>query len=120
MDRHEKVKSTKPNVELKEELKDKSKEIGHDNVNHPIHYSECSIECIEMMELFLGKQAVCKYCLGNAFKYLWRYKHKNGKEDIKKAKWYLNHYLKISPNTCNLDYYRLSELCDKLIEKEGV
>jgi hypothetical protein len=27
--------------------------------------------------------------MGNAFKYLWRYEHKNGAEDLKKAIWYI-------------------------------
>jgi hypothetical protein len=27
---------------------------------------------------------------GNVIKYVWRYKHKNGLEDLKKAAWYLN------------------------------
>ena len=31
------------------------------------------------------------FCLCNAFKYLWRYKNKNGAEDIKKARWYLDY-----------------------------
>lgn len=61
-----------------------------DNVNHPKHYSECSIECIEAMQIAFGKHAVYDFCICNAFKYLWRYKNKNGGEDLKKAMWYLN------------------------------
>lgn len=62
-----------------------------DNVNHPSHYeSETSIECIDAMELFMGKEGVIQFCMGNAFKYIWRYKNK-GKpgEDLKKAEWYI-------------------------------
>ena len=62
-----------------------------DNVNHPAHYaSETSMECIDAMELAFGPDAVICYCLGNAFKYIWRHKHKNGEEDLAKAKWYLD------------------------------
>ena len=62
-----------------------------DMVNHPEHYADsCSLECIEAMELAYGSDAVCWFCICNAFKYLWRYKNKNGEEDIKKAKWYYN------------------------------
>jgi len=62
-----------------------------DNVNHPQHYADsCSIECIEAMELFLGREGLAQFCLGNAFKYLWRHKNKNGEEDLEKARWYLN------------------------------
>lgn len=61
-----------------------------DNVNHPKHYEgSCSIECIEAMEIAFGKQAVYDFCKLNAFKYLWRYKHKNGEEDLDKASWYV-------------------------------
>lgn len=63
-----------------------------DNVNHPSHYEgNTSLECIDVMELTFGTNAVSCFCVCNAFKYLWRYKHKNGKEDIDKARWYVNH-----------------------------
>ena len=63
-----------------------------DPVNHPTHYtSGCGFECIEMMEMVFGKDAVIDFCILNAFKYIWRHKKKNGDEDIAKAEWYLNH-----------------------------
>lgn len=69
-----------------------------DNVNHPKHYEGyTSLECIEVMQLVFGEEAVRNFCLCNAFKYLWRYKNKNGVEDIQKAGWYLDHVKKISP-----------------------
>ena len=62
-----------------------------DNVNHPKHYEgSTSLECIEVMELFLGYKAVGYFCLCNAFKYMWRFKNKNGEEDVNKAGWYLD------------------------------
>lgn len=61
----------------------------NENVNHPKHYSNfCSLECIEVMELIYGKKSVFEFCKLNAFKYIWRYKGKNGKEDLEKAIWY--------------------------------
>jgi hypothetical protein len=66
-----------------------------DNVNHPNHYTKGGIECIEAIkaatEGLVGMEAVCT---GNAIKYLWRWKWKNGPEDIKKAIWYLQRLLK--------------------------
>ena len=62
------------------------------NVNHPKHYASASngIECIDAIEAaterLLGLEAVCT---GNILKYIWRWKDKNGVEDLKKAKWYL-------------------------------
>ena len=35
--------------------------------------------------------------LGNAFKYIWRFEHKNGKEDLEKAVWYLQDQIRTMP-----------------------
>ncbi len=61
-----------------------------DNIN-PDHYkNSTSLECIEAMEIICGKEAVCNFCMCNAWKYIWRWKNKNGAEDLEKATWYLN------------------------------
>lgn len=66
-------------------------DLQKDVVNHPAHYEgQTSIECIEAMQISFGKKAVIDFCMCNAFKYLWRHKHKNGSEDLRKAKWYLD------------------------------
>lgn len=71
-------------------------ELKKDRIN-PDHYkSETSLECIEAMEIIFGKEAVMHFCLCNAWKYIWRWKHKNGTEDLEKAIWYIqraNSYL---------------------------
>jgi Protein of unknwon function (DUF3310) len=56
----------------------------HDPVNHPHHYTQhpSGVECITITEHM-------NFCLGNALKYLWRADLKNGVEDLKKAKWYI-------------------------------
>ena len=62
-----------------------------DNVNNPRHYAgSTSLECIECMRVTFGAKAVYDFCLCNAFKYLWRFNKKNGKEDILKCQWYQN------------------------------
>lgn len=66
-----------------------------DVVNHPSHYETGKFECIEVMEETQGKEAVMNFCLCNAFKYLYRHKRKNGIEDVKKAKWYINKYIEL-------------------------
>ena len=62
-----------------------------DIVNHPPHYTAGGIECIDALEAatteLRGIEAVCT---ANAIKYLWRWKMKNGAEDLKKAAWYIN------------------------------
>ena len=71
-------------------------EMSQDNVNHPSHYESGQFECIEVMLETQGKEAVMDFCLCNAFKYLYRHKRKNGIEDIKKAKWYIDKYIELS------------------------
>ena len=64
-----------------------------DNIN-PDHYkNSCSLECIEAMVMAFGITAVFNFCKCNAWKYIWRWKNKNGVEDLKKAKWYLDYML---------------------------
>lgn len=61
-----------------------------DNVNHPSHYNQGGIECIDAIEASTaGLEGIEAFCTGNALKYLWRWKHKNGVEDLKKAIWYI-------------------------------
>lgn len=60
-----------------------------DAVNHPSHYTSGGIECIEAIKASLGN-GFADYCKGNVIKYLWRYKLKNGVEDLKKARVYLD------------------------------
>jgi len=69
---------------------DKHREVFKDNVNHPAHYTEGGIECIEAIEAQLTPEEYRGYLKGNVAKYLWREKHKGGIESLKKAQWYLN------------------------------
>lgn len=61
-----------------------------DNVNHPEHYTSGGIECIDAIRASLGDKEFADYCKGNIIKYLWRYRLKNGAEDLRKARVYLN------------------------------
>jgi hypothetical protein len=68
----------------------------NDIVIHPGHYETGKFEPIEVMHAALGIDSVKALCICNAFKYLYRHKRKNGLEDIKKAKWYIDKYLELS------------------------
>ena len=58
---------------------------------NPNHYkNSTSLECIEAMEIIFGAKAVIDFCVCNAWKYIWRWKNKNGFEDLDKAKWYID------------------------------
>ncbi|HGV0794604.1 TPA: DUF3310 domain-containing protein [Escherichia coli] len=62
----------------------------HDMVNHPSHYTQGGIECIDAITAAtVGKTGIEAVCVANVIKYLWRYEEKNGLEDVKKARWYL-------------------------------
>lgn len=65
-------------------------DVKPDPVNRPAHYTSGGIECIDAMAAAFGDEAVKDFCLCNCFKYLWRHRNKNGVEDLKKARWYLN------------------------------
>lgn len=78
-------------------------------VDHPQHYNShpSGIEAIEIVQ-YMG------FCLGNAFKYVYRYQHKNGIEDLKKAIWYLKHQQTVilkqhiaATHTATSDYHKI-------------
>ena len=79
-------------MEKEEMLKALERELEEEDivVDHPSHYETGRFKCIEVMEEALGREEVKDFCLCNAFKYLYRCTRKNGLEDLKKARWYLN------------------------------
>lgn len=75
-----------------------SKKVKHtgagDNVNHPSHYTQGSIECIDAIaEATKHLRGIEATDTGNILKYVWRWNNKNGLEDLRKARWYLNHLI---------------------------
>ena len=62
---------------------------GVDVVNSPSHYNQAGIECIEAIAAATDN-GFEYYLQGNIIKYIWRYRYKNGIEDLKKAQWYIN------------------------------
>tara|TARA_B100002019_G_scaffold1617_1_gene1281 strand:- start:222 stop:593 length:372 start_codon:yes stop_codon:yes gene_type:complete len=80
-----------------------------EKVDHPQHYNShpSGVEAIDIVQ-YMG------FCLGNAFKYVYRYQHKNGTEDLKKAIWYLRHQQTVilkqhiaATHTAINDYHRI-------------
>lgn len=63
-------------------------------INHPDHYNQGKVECIDAIENatinLVGLEA---FCVGNIIKYLWRWKHKGGVKDLQKALWYLDYLI---------------------------
>ena len=82
-------------LDLATEAKCCNKEPIVDMVNHPSHYTQGGIECIDALKAAtISKTGIEAICTANAIKYLWRYEEKNGIEDVKKARWYIDRLIK--------------------------
>ena len=68
---------------------------GNNPVDHPSHYqSDKGVEVIDVMEAFTeGLEGIEAVDTAQIIKYICRWKKKNGKEDLKKAEWYLQHLI---------------------------
>jgi hypothetical protein len=65
-----------------------------DMVNHPSHYTQGKVECIEALEAAtVNLKGLDAVCTANAIKYLWRWQEKDGVRDLRKAIWYINKML---------------------------
>ncbi|MDT0064620.1 DUF3310 domain-containing protein [Listeria cossartiae subsp. cayugensis] len=62
--------------------------VNNDNVNNPAHYTSGGIETLDYIKAKVKDYP--SYAAGNIIKYVSRYEHKNGIEDLKKAQAYLN------------------------------
>ena len=59
-------------------------------VQHPSHYTQGGVECIEAIRASMTADGFCDYCKGNIIKYIWRWRDKGGVEDLRKASVYLD------------------------------
>lgn len=65
-----------------------------DMVNHPPHYNQGAVECIDAMQSMMTPCEYKGYLRGCALKYLWRLESKgSAEENAEKAIWYLKKYL---------------------------
>ena len=64
--------------------------MADDFVNHPPHYKQGDIECIDAIKAALG-DGYKYYLQGSIIKYIWRFEHKeNAVQDLQKSSWYLD------------------------------
>ena len=68
-----------------------------DMVNSPAHYNKSGIETIQAIKA-MTDNGFEHYLQGNILKYIWRYRYKNGAEDLRKAQWYLNELIDVVEN----------------------
>lgn len=71
---------------------DNERAVVHDSVNHPAHYTAGGIECIDAIAAALTCQTdpMRAWLTGQVLKYMCRWPLKNGKEDLRKARFYLD------------------------------
>ncbi|ECB9527285.1 DUF3310 domain-containing protein [Listeria monocytogenes] len=69
-----------------------------DNVNNPSHYTAGGIETLDYIKAKVKDYS--SYAVGNILKYVSRYEHKNGIEDLKKAQFYLNDLIEWMESDC--------------------
>lgn len=69
-----------------------------DNVNNPSHYTAGGIETLDYIKAKVSDYP--SYAVGNILKYVSRYEHKNGIEDLKKAQFYLNDLIEWMESDC--------------------
>ena len=92
--------------------------IKKEMVIHPDHYqSETGLEVIDVIEAFtFDLTGIESFDTGNIIKYICRWKKKNGLEDLKKAKFYLDNLIE---HVEKLEEENKSQLSwDKIINAE--
>ena len=65
-----------------------------DMVNHPPHYNKAGIEALDAI-MAATNEGNEYYLQGNIIKYVWRYRYKNGVEDLEKALFYLKKLIEV-------------------------
>lgn len=87
-------------------------------VNHPSHYCQGDMECIDGLIGAFGRKEVATFCKINAMKYIWRLGHKDDEsQEIGKIKWYLDKYLELKED--DLPNFKYNELGEVVTDDEG-
>ena len=70
----------------------------NDPVSHPSHYTQGGIECLDAIEAAVtGLTGMDAVLTAQVLKYMWRWKRKNGRQDLLKAKFYLDRLIEDNP-----------------------
>ena len=74
--------------------------IAEDKIKSPSHYKLEGLNCetIDVVKARLGKEGFKAFCIGNVLKYVLRAEKKNGLEDYKKSKQYLEWIIECEEN----------------------
>ena len=77
---------------MADEEVNKTVDVEEDLVNHPTHYTNSGMECIDEMIMIFGEEAVMNFCLCNCWKYRKRALDKGQRLDLEKSDWYVAKY----------------------------
>ena len=83
-------KPEQPEINFVKVERNDAVEPTNDAVQHPSHYTQGGIECIDAIRASMTADGFCDYCKGNIIKYIWRWRDKGGVEDLRKASVYLD------------------------------
>lgn len=78
-------------------------DMNYDVVNQPKHYKKYKLETIDNIQNSMTHDEFIGYLKGNIKKYLDRYQDKNGVQDLKKARWYLNKLIEVEADEAVCD-----------------
>ena len=83
-------KPEQPEINFVKAKRNDEGEPTNDAVQHPSHYTQGGIECIDAIRASMTADGFCDYCKGNIIKYIWRWRDKGGVDDLRKASVYLD------------------------------
>ena len=83
-------KPEQPEINFVKAERNDEVEPTNDAVQHPSHYTQGGVECIDAIRASMTADGFCDYCKGNIIKYIWRWRDKGGVEDLRKASVYLD------------------------------
>jgi len=88
--------------------------MSDDAVHQPSHYTHGEIETIDYIRDTLTPEEFTGYCTGNVLKYLSRWRHKGGVEDLHKAQRYLGWAIEREERNINEDWVEAAQLVEDL------
>ena len=88
----------------------------NDSISSPHHYAPGNgkKECIDIIKTLLGNETCKHFMLANVYKYAFRYTMKNGLEDLKKARRYVEMYSRMYPQLYDTELCDIDALLDPL------
>jgi amino acid transporter len=82
----------------------------YDEVNKPVGYNYHNNDDAEAIAVIAALGLLFPFCIGNAIKYICRYKVKGGRKDLEKTLWYLKKAIQPTPKISSLNSVQLATI----------